>query len=188
MDSMSIFAERLKEIRTKRNLKQNELAQRVGVTPQTISAYEKGGAVSNGKNPTLENAVEIAKALNVSLDWLCGIETTKEGNMAKMSLGAVARMIVGMEYWDTVEFCNHESVDVFAEKGDDYYDVRTLELPTVHPAIVFKHGELRTFVLDWCKVKQIHNDGTIDKEFFDRWLEDRLQKLDNVSCDTQFPF
>lgn len=71
--SLTIFAQRMKQAREEKNLKQNELAKAVGVTPTTISAYEKSDEEGNGKKPTLENAQAIARALNVSLDWMCGI-------------------------------------------------------------------------------------------------------------------
>lgn len=75
---LTIFAERMKATREEKGLKQNELAKMVGVTPTTISAYEKSDTEGNGKKPTLENAQAIAKALGCSLDWLCGIEKYKD--------------------------------------------------------------------------------------------------------------
>lgn len=39
--ALTIFAERMKQARTGAGMKQNELAKAVGVTPATISAYEK---------------------------------------------------------------------------------------------------------------------------------------------------
>lgn len=63
----------MKEAREKKGLKQNELAKKINVSPQTISAYEKAVEGGRGKNPTLENAMAIAKELDVSLDWLCGM-------------------------------------------------------------------------------------------------------------------
>lgn len=69
---LTIFAQRLKQIRESKGLKQNELAKKVGVTPNTISSYERADTEGNGKKPTLENAQAIADTLDVSLDWLCG--------------------------------------------------------------------------------------------------------------------
>lgn len=70
----TIFAIRLKEARTKAGIKQTELARIVHVTPVTISSYERADTEGStiGKNPSLENALKIARALHVSLDWLCG--------------------------------------------------------------------------------------------------------------------
>jgi len=70
---LTIFAQRLRQAREAKGLKQNELAKLASVTPATISSYEKSDTEGNGKKTTLENALAIAKNLNVSLDWLSGL-------------------------------------------------------------------------------------------------------------------
>ena len=95
MGEATIFAKRMKEAREKCKLKQNILALKVGVTPQTISAYENAETDGKGKNPTLENAVAIANVLNVSLDWLCGRDVHTA--VCKETLGDIARDIVSFE-------------------------------------------------------------------------------------------
>lgn len=54
--------ERLKEIRLDKNLKQNELAKKVGVNYRTISAYETGA-----RDLPVKVAKKIGKVLQV--DW-----------------------------------------------------------------------------------------------------------------------
>jgi putative transcriptional regulator len=59
---------RLKEIRLKKGLTQESLADHVGVTRQTIIAVEKGKFV-----PSVKLALELASALSTSLEdmfWL----------------------------------------------------------------------------------------------------------------------
>ena len=54
------FGSRLKELRTIANISQEELAEAVGVSPQTVSYWENGhNPVTFGKLPI------IAKALNI---------------------------------------------------------------------------------------------------------------------------
>ena len=55
----------LKLARVEKNLTQQELADRVGASRQTIGLIEKGGY-----NPTLDLCLRIAKALDNSLDHL----------------------------------------------------------------------------------------------------------------------
>ena len=76
---MLLFSKRLKDARETAKLKQSELAKKSGVTSATISAYEN---IKNGKttNPSLENICKLAGTLNVSLDWLCGMEEKKHIN------------------------------------------------------------------------------------------------------------
>jgi transcriptional regulator with XRE-family HTH domain len=61
------FGERLRMVRKKRGLTEDELAERTGMTRTSISYYETGK-----QWPSLFNAVCIADVLGVSLDWLAG--------------------------------------------------------------------------------------------------------------------
>ena len=65
MDDSLVLKNRLKEYRKELNLSQDELAKRVGVSRQTISAIEKGDY-----NPTINLCIRICKALNKTLDEL----------------------------------------------------------------------------------------------------------------------
>lgn len=66
MLNVAIFAKNLLEERKKQNLTQRELSEKSQVSIQMISAYEKGT-----KLPSLESAISLCIALNVSLDQLC---------------------------------------------------------------------------------------------------------------------
>ncbi|MDY4444084.1 helix-turn-helix transcriptional regulator [Butyricicoccus sp.] len=61
---------RLKAARAALDLSQQQLAERVGVSRQTISAIEKGDY-----NPTINLCIAICKALNKTLDDLFWEET-----------------------------------------------------------------------------------------------------------------
>jgi len=59
----------LKAARIQANLTQQQLAEKVGVTRQTISLIEKGKY-----NPTLKLCLEICYALNKTLDEIFWVE------------------------------------------------------------------------------------------------------------------
>lgn len=61
--------ERIKDLRTKENLSQSKLANKIGVTKATISQYEIGG-IKNIPNDKLQ---KIATALNTSPQYLLGL-------------------------------------------------------------------------------------------------------------------
>jgi putative transcriptional regulator len=65
---------RLKEIRQQRELTQEALAAKVGVTRQTIIAIEKGKFV-----PSVKLALELADALQVPLEEIFWLEKTHGG-------------------------------------------------------------------------------------------------------------
>lgn len=66
---MSIFGDNIKRLRKNKGLKQQEIAELLGVKRNTYSDWE------NGKTePSFENLVKLADLLDVSLDWLFGRE------------------------------------------------------------------------------------------------------------------
>jgi len=62
---MEDFAKRLKELRAKEGISQEEMAKKIGVHVTHLSRYERGLSV-----PSLEVAEKIATALHVSIDLL----------------------------------------------------------------------------------------------------------------------
>ncbi len=72
MLDLNVFANRLKEARSRKNMSQAELAKAIGVATGTISVYEN----PNGNRcPAFDKTVAIAETLEISIDWLCGLET-----------------------------------------------------------------------------------------------------------------
>lgn len=71
MSDLNLFPSRLKEARIKADISQKELSRRTGIAPATLSSYE---STENFKNPTIDKVAAIADALNISIDWLCGID------------------------------------------------------------------------------------------------------------------
>ena len=64
----SAFAWRVRIALKEMHMSQVELSEKSGINKQTISF------ILNDRNtPKLETAVKIAKAVGVSLDWLCGL-------------------------------------------------------------------------------------------------------------------
>ena len=62
---------RIKEFRAKHDMKQEELAARVGVRRETIGNLEKGKY-----NPSLVLAWNIAKAFNISIEDIFTVESS----------------------------------------------------------------------------------------------------------------
>ena len=62
---MKTFPEKVKEARSELGLTQKELAEQVGVSLRTITAYEKGD-----KLPRMSTMLKLAKALRVSVKFL----------------------------------------------------------------------------------------------------------------------
>ena len=80
------FAENLKEIRTKRSLSQEELAEMLGVSRQAVSKWEQGSGY-----PEVETLLLLSRKLNISLDRLMDTEVNQS---AASEVPAATGMIV----------------------------------------------------------------------------------------------
>ena len=181
MGELTIFAKRLKEAREKCKIKQNALALKIGVTAQTISAYEKAETGGKGKNPTLENAVAIANQLGVSLDWLCGRGIPREEDESKKTLGDIARNLVFLEksvagiYIDT-----STRIETETTYDEDTGYPSCEDVQAVYPSIVFTNEKLTRFLKEWEKIKKLHDTNVIDDELYNLWLDKHLSLLDDT--------
>lgn len=61
------FGERLTQVRKRKGLSQAEVGKKIGINGDAYGRYER-----NEVRPTIEMAVKIAQALEVSLDYLTG--------------------------------------------------------------------------------------------------------------------
>jgi transcriptional regulator with XRE-family HTH domain len=64
---MNTLGERLRYLRKSRNLKREELADVIGITPRAITFYE-----TNDRDPSLKVLLALADYFDVSLDYLVG--------------------------------------------------------------------------------------------------------------------
>jgi len=63
-----VIAERIKEIRTENKLTQAQFGDKLAVSQDTVSLWEKGKSL-----PTAEYIIEICKTFAVSADFLLGL-------------------------------------------------------------------------------------------------------------------
>lgn len=85
-----MFADRLKYEREKKGLSKVELADKLGISKQTVYKYEKGIAI-----PSVDTLVDIANIFDCSMDYLFGrtdnrgiaiVEVEHEGKIAKVGV------------------------------------------------------------------------------------------------------
>lgn len=158
-----IFSKRLKEMRQKMNLTQKELADQIGATATTISSYESLDPTKR-KSPSLENAVSMAKALNVSLDWLSGLSSENVSNIkaTKSSFVYLSDILSKI-----VEICD---LNVNIRFSTDY------SYETPRATIDIFGDEVISFADSWAKILSLYKDGTITKEMRDEWVKGAISK------------
>lgn len=75
------FGKKILNLRQNANMTQEELALRMGVTPQAVSKWERGQSL-----PDISLLAELCKALNVSADLLLGLECRSESVGSDLSM------------------------------------------------------------------------------------------------------
>lgn len=162
MENSSVFARRLKETRQKKNFTQKALAEKIGITAATLSSYE---AIedSKRKSPTIENAASIARVLNVSLDWLCGLS----------------------EEDSTFQYdCPDKPLSYYLQKLVELKPIiknvipRTLSFGEATFAISSEKAE--EFIESWKKILDLYRNGSITVEMCDEWTKGALSKYEHL--------
>lgn len=72
-ETENLLPYRLKEARKKLKLTQKQVATNIQISPQAYQKYEST-SVEKHNDPSLDTTVKLAKELNVSVDWLLGLE------------------------------------------------------------------------------------------------------------------
>ena len=80
-----LFGEKLKELRTARNMSQKQLAERIGIAKSVISFYESGD-----RFPSYEVLVKIAAIFHTSTDYLLGVERGRTIDVSELSESDIA--------------------------------------------------------------------------------------------------
>ena len=80
-----MIGKRLKDLRIKRGLSQQELGDYIGVTKVSVCGYENGTRL-----PTLDKLVKIAEKLETTTDYLLGREVPLVNTNDKNFMGSVS--------------------------------------------------------------------------------------------------
>lgn len=156
--NLTIFARRMKKAREDKGMKQNELAKAVGVTPTTISAYEKSDDEGNGKKPTLENAKSIAEALGVSIDWLCGMTESKSSSYTDFT---------ATDYFKSL-------ITVLMETSSNYNE-------TLQDGIALTNPDIIAFSKKISDLIKVYRAGSIPDDLFDVCVDKIINDYNNYT-------
>lgn len=175
MGDLGMFPTRLKEIRQNLNMTQKDFGEYVGLTQATLSAYEKGG-----KNPSLENVKTIAEKCEISIDWLCGLDTSKYALKKKLTMKEFAILLIRiLDYSEEAYACR--IIDPEYNGPLDFSCV-----PDNKWALILDDDDdLEKFLEGYTKMVLLLKDNTIDRVLFDSWLDGALSKLENIDWFTK---
>lgn len=160
------FAKNLLNSRKKLKFTQATLAEKAGISVQTISAYEKGT-----KCPSLTTAIDLSNALGVSLDELCSESSTDTD--LHSTIGKVESLA------DIVNLIDH------LQKGLSLFE---------RPCTVFSEGANIEIKIENCKdladyyskygqILSLQNDNTIFQEMIIAWKTDMMKRLQSKNTE-----
>lgn len=162
-----VFSSRLRQIRTDRGLSQTELAEKVGVSKTSLSAYESGS-----KKPSYEIVAKIAKACGTSMDWLCGLD---ENNGDIDNFGEFLRLFFKLIKSDAIYF---DSENFFGFKFQVPFS--KFEKAFIDTFKLYKNGTINEdlFTL-WCKNEIEKNKNiSISEELYGMY--DPIHKMERL--------
>ena len=181
------FYQRLKERRNSKGLTQKQLAEVVSISPTSLAAYEKGT-----KTPPVDVAARIAKQLEVSIDWLFGLEEDAGKAKAK-NYADIVRLFLSVAdtnfdveiksskvYWQdaNMSLSYEEEAALIAEESMFEQIGESKKNVTIdYASIRVCNRELSHFFEAWGKLYALYKNGDIDAEMYGAWIEKKLEEL-----------
>lgn len=117
---MTGLGQRIREVRERAELNQKEFCAVLGIPQSTLSAYETGRM-----QPTISSLVNIAEKFNISLDWLCGIESTN--NKSGLPDDLIAALTEAEKYLQELEIQRRNDSDKIKALREDLTTARIKE-------------------------------------------------------------
>ncbi len=178
MDNLVEFASRMKIQREKLGMTQAQLGEKIGVSAQTISAYEKNVFSGKGKAPTLDKVISLSKVLGVSIDNLCGMETCAKGCEME-SLRDIVECLFRISRYIQC-YGGTKKRGLTEEEAMEQSGLPDELQETFVPMAVFTLDNriLAKFFDTKKKLSPLRNDGTLTKELYDTIIEGQLANLE----------
>lgn len=175
----NIFGKRLKEAYEKAGFTQAQLARAVkpNLTAASISGYVNGNSL-----PSLTVVHELAKACNVSIDWLCGEDEVKQDINTK-TYGDVLHHL-------SASFDNINILVDINNLSNEFLDTTTEIIFKVNFPCSTSHA-FPEYLKDWVSMRLLYFKGAIKKDVYELWINDSINKLSRFEIgnpDDDIPF
>jgi len=155
-----IFSENLTRARKEAGLSQRELAERLDVSPQSVSAYE-----NKGKLPTIDKLAAMAEILGVSMDALCG---TQKEPQKKAGMTTDREAIEGLYELQRYLGAVLDATGLHTRCGAGLYGDEYEKDIEGHDAVLH-------FLKGYESMKKLLDDGTISRDVFITWYRGELE-------------
>jgi len=182
MFSRNDLAQTIKAHRKRLGLTQAELAKKVGVSSQTISAYEsenEGGSYGEQKSklPVLDKAAALANIFGISLDALCGNDKVS-AQLSNMS-DIIDYINVLGEYFT----CSIKAQELPLQtppdcSGHDENGNPILEYGAPGVVIEIHSSDLAKYIENRNKMLKLVKEDTINSDDYKSWRDSRKRELE----------
>lgn len=181
MDNQLDFGKRLRDAREKAGRSQRQIADAVGISPQMISAYEKGT-----RSPSIDVAAKLANEIGVSLDHLCGIQLSEKStptisNCADV-VACISELSKYLTCWSTTGVHprneeDYEEIYDACSNNDDVIDVITGDPVAV---VEIENGFIADFFQRWYEIKKLYQKKIIGEDLMDSWYLGEMERLKGI--------
>lgn len=182
MDNQLDFGKKLREAREKAGRSQRQIADAVGISPQMISAYEKGT-----RSPSIDVAAKLANEIGVSLDHLCGIQISENStptisNCADV-VACISELSKYLTCWSTTgvhprdEEDYEEIYDGFQDSKYSHHHVITSDPVAV---VEIENGFIADFFQRWYEIKKLYQKKIIGEDLMDSWYLGEMERLKGI--------
>lgn len=184
MENYKILSNRLRELRHKLGMTQNQFCEKIGFTQATLSAYE-----TMSKSPSLDILLEIAKKCNVSIDWLLGL--TDSVNDEMKSISDVIQILIKLSKEFDIDIIDAEVEVEEIDNVAGYPDIFKKDVSVIY----FPDNLIQSFLVEWKKMKMLYENNeldSIDDDVYNLWIEKCISKYKKESLfklnDSDLPF
>lgn len=156
---MDTLGNKLKQLRENSGMLQKEVAEQLKISQSTYAMYEK-----NKREPNLENLVKIAALFNISLDWLVGLDASKE-NTKELTVREFLRLFF--------KLTSSKGMYTHSFLHDGGHGERKI----IH---IFLNDVFNKTMDSYSNLLEMYNNGQIDYHLLSLWLEDEISKYPDI--------
>ena len=175
---IEIFSKRLKELRKKNNLTQKKLADLCCMSQQVINTYE-----NEKQFPRLESLILLAKSLNTTIDYLCGISELESSldkkvlfkeNFTSQEIGRSIVVLINSNLFSIQNnqlYSNEPIVSQFIEKIND---IKIIENELKNKKISTNQFDIPQLIIESINKSTIRN--TLNNEIHFEFLNNKKNR------------
>lgn len=159
------FATQIKELRKSLRMNQKEFAAKLGIRQSTLSSYE-----NEAISPSTDMLIAIAKEFHVSIDWLCGLNSSKT-NISTLS--DIIKFLFEMEKIPELHF------NINVNKNDDHTIVTDISFDSrdeEHKMNI----DMCMFLSNYAEHRESFESYFIGKDMYELWQKNQVEYYDSI--------